>query len=822
MFQSGRIRIGVGDQCDLRIPKLYEGLPAEAAEVTLLDDGEFYISPTQGRVPVLINGRVITRITPLRSEDYIRIGQSGPEVIFRHGHRDVNLGMKLVPEYPLVRLEFLDGSLAGKALDVKLNRPVTIGRLPSADIHLDPRTDITVSGRHCTLRWDDVGTQFVLRDCSRNGTYVDEAPVDEEALVTDGCEIRLSATGPRFVFHVRGPQRDYPNSTPSAPDVPWEGDFEDVEEFAQEEPLHREGALVMPEVSSLGTAGGGDWGNDRIPTDEPRRVEPDSPPPDTGEPVLLPESQRPADSVFSPPEMDDDLNTDFGEAEPQPQEPHTSHDPPTDPVEIKGVLKEIGQPGDPASQDTQSQALRTSSAPSYLSDPELRRAASRSGGTWPRQGTIGPTLEPPVSPQRRSSRPFSSVVQHVHSGGRLGDLPTVPGKWPAVPIRLNLIRRDSGSSTPPSSPFGEAGPSAIGWGPFLSRPWTSAIAVLVLVGLVYALVPRSQNPDPMDPVTHLPEPGRSLILSMKNPRTIRNPDGAFSVKVPSGWDHSIVDGVLQISSPAGEFAMDVIRMDGLSSQSARKALGHDGVPVTYADEVVADGYRVQSFAAQSGTVHRVGALLRRKGKDTEAPIFVMLEADGQHLNTIPLESLSQLMVAGIEFLEGAPARPVAMATPTPEPRPSPAPSTQVAVVETPVPSSGPATPDSAAVMALPDVGIRVQVPEGWTGTEDQGRGVLALVSPDGLDIRIAAGSERVVSEDIRRALVEEGWREVGTVEANGMRIAQFRLGREHIGVSVVTRLSSPPGVIYAQWNQPLTEAHLALLGRLAKQVSVLP
>ena len=58
-------------------------------------------------------------------------------------------------------------------------REVTIGRSKDCDIYLDPRCEFA-SSYHATIYMD--GTQLMYKDCSRNGTLINNVSVHNRAV----------------------------------------------------------------------------------------------------------------------------------------------------------------------------------------------------------------------------------------------------------------------------------------------------------------------------------------------------------------------------------------------------------------------------------------------------------------------------------------------------------------------------------------------------------------------------------------------------------------------------------------------------------------
>src|SRR5712671_1607227 len=71
-----------------------------------------------------------------------------------------------------VVLKFIAGRQQGREIPLKNDQELVIGRAEEADLRIDEET---VSRKHATLFVKD--DEIVLRDCSKNGTYVNGRPI---------------------------------------------------------------------------------------------------------------------------------------------------------------------------------------------------------------------------------------------------------------------------------------------------------------------------------------------------------------------------------------------------------------------------------------------------------------------------------------------------------------------------------------------------------------------------------------------------------------------------------------------------------------------
>ncbi len=95
-------------------------------------------------------------------------------------------------------IEVREGGRAGTVHRLA-DASVTVGRHGDAQLRLDPRTDLTVSGRHALLIPSPGG--WTIRDLgSTNGTWVNDKPVEGDRALADGDRIRLGQGGPLLVF----------------------------------------------------------------------------------------------------------------------------------------------------------------------------------------------------------------------------------------------------------------------------------------------------------------------------------------------------------------------------------------------------------------------------------------------------------------------------------------------------------------------------------------------------------------------------------------------------------------------------------------------
>ena len=149
-FEATRITIGRAQNCDFRIDGPHEEVGNNHAEI-IFEDGAFFLYDLDTKSGTYINGQRISGRARIFSEDYVRFGEHGPEVIFRAGKP--NPGDQSVPEMHVAdaKLTFFSGSDAGKSFPVQSQGVARIGRRQELEIGLDTKGDMIVSGNHCNI-----------------------------------------------------------------------------------------------------------------------------------------------------------------------------------------------------------------------------------------------------------------------------------------------------------------------------------------------------------------------------------------------------------------------------------------------------------------------------------------------------------------------------------------------------------------------------------------------------------------------------------------------------------------------------------------------
>jgi pSer/pThr/pTyr-binding forkhead associated (FHA) protein len=232
-FDAARITIGRSSNSDFQFDPYNDLEVASQHAEILLDEDIFFVHDLGTRGGTFVNGERITERHPLRHEDYLQFGKNGPEIIFRKGMAGPD-PQPLPPETPDTgELEFLSGWDQGKVFPVLGDRVTRIGRRSDIEISLDARGDMMVSGNHCSISTEN--NSFVITDTSRNGTYINGAPIDGSAYLNDGDILTLGDGGPRARFTIHPPHRNYPNLSGEFPRLSRQGAAGEVSERKAEQ-----------------------------------------------------------------------------------------------------------------------------------------------------------------------------------------------------------------------------------------------------------------------------------------------------------------------------------------------------------------------------------------------------------------------------------------------------------------------------------------------------------------------------------------------------------------------------------------------------------
>jgi hypothetical protein len=233
-------RSGRAFEVAVRTPTWYQNLTLQAEEMTAfcaglvrqtLDamrtlqataglPGSLVVTAAAGRLPGLtaaLEQAIGPRENrPVRSADWVEDGREngrlvhclGPEAVARAAHDlavriergEVDAGP--IPVVPLPPPQPVEAGLPRLNFHgqeyVLCGLSFVLGRHQACNLVFDSDMYPTVSGRHCEILFDR--RQYVLRDCSKHGTLVNDQPVVEEKVLQPGDWIQLGPQGPRLRF----------------------------------------------------------------------------------------------------------------------------------------------------------------------------------------------------------------------------------------------------------------------------------------------------------------------------------------------------------------------------------------------------------------------------------------------------------------------------------------------------------------------------------------------------------------------------------------------------------------------------------------------
>lgn len=78
---GGRLRVGRGRECELRVPETEQGVSRVHCEIVLRPDRSAVVRDAQSRNGTLVNGTRISGDRPLARGDRLRLGEKGPELV---------------------------------------------------------------------------------------------------------------------------------------------------------------------------------------------------------------------------------------------------------------------------------------------------------------------------------------------------------------------------------------------------------------------------------------------------------------------------------------------------------------------------------------------------------------------------------------------------------------------------------------------------------------------------------------------------------------------------------------------------------------------
>ena len=189
------VLVGRSRSCALKAPASEHSVSGKHARL-FWRGGALYIEDAGSRNGVVFRGKPVKKACKVSDGDLFALGNC--TLLFSVG-RDGKEKSKPAAAYH--RLEWLNGSNAGKAMDIKPKEDgagaFSIGLDPGSDLCL---ADMLVSRRHAVLEIKAGGECWIRDLGSRNGTYVNGEPLhDKERLLKDGDKISIAYFEFRFL-----------------------------------------------------------------------------------------------------------------------------------------------------------------------------------------------------------------------------------------------------------------------------------------------------------------------------------------------------------------------------------------------------------------------------------------------------------------------------------------------------------------------------------------------------------------------------------------------------------------------------------------------
>lgn len=774
VFHTARVTVGRAGNCDFHLES--DHVSPQHAEIIQEDNGSYSLYDLGTRAGTYVNGERVHDHCGLRSEDYVRFGVEGPEVIFRVGQPPA--GVQPLPQLAQVsaELEFISGSDAGKVFVIETSGVTNMGRRAELEVPLDPQGDMIVSGNHCNIRYLD--GHFVLSDTSRNGTYVNGDLVEQPMEILDKDIIMLGDGGPRARFRVEEARQHYPNfrvleppaarPTPEPRTTPGNLKTPSVRPLPSiDTPLASSAPFLSGAAAAGGAAAGAaaegagaeDGTSDDPPVDTPVESEDladvDVPTP-LGEAALTNE--------FSEPHADA-----LGEAvgatiAPPAEGPAT---PPTgdeEPVNDEPVPEELAHPKD--------------------DDPVIAAAEARADENDDDSAAEQDEEFPALSESSIASSSDSSV--------------SIPLPKSGVPINGKLI--------------------AVGVG---------ALALLVFIIMLASGGKEDKASSDYAKLTEKLE-------------SVKNDDADFTVKVPQNWTTVVSGPTVSAESTDKNIILDYTRDARLTEDKVRQMLTTDNAVLSEdVQEKETKAGTAKMLTAALGSVRRV-AVLHQPRTGTPAVALmetsekVFEEIDQETLNVLLIDNLD--LPATTEVAQSTPAptpaaSPVATSTAppaTPEPQPTAVPEVEVAATTTPAPTPATTTADAdeetttvgGQIIASEAMKLSVSIDEGWTGETDESEGgMIALEDNKGMEIRIARDPNDLDPRATFDELVEVGWENKGEKTNDpGYQAGEFTNDHLNLLLILVPEKAGTTLVVYVTSEKTFTQEQRASISAILGQI----
>jgi pSer/pThr/pTyr-binding forkhead associated (FHA) protein len=770
VFNTARVSIGRAANCDFRLEAFQlEQVAPHHAEL-LLEEGRTWCLYDLGtKSGTWVNGERVHERCILMSEDYLRFGQDGPEVIFRVGQP--THGRQPLPEvFPVTaELEFFSGSDAGRIFPINAAVTSNIGRRADLEVPLDPRGDMIVSGNHCNIRY--VNGHFVLTDTSRNGTYVNNELVDQPMEILDADVIMLGDGGPQARFHVDEAKRHYPNHRALSP-VAKRAEPKATSSFSPT-PTHTPAApavLASAKPFKSGTA-----------------VPPSVQPP-------------PADAALSPEAAA--INQDVAAAE------HLQQDASAAGTAAIGAAA-AGNPDLPdflreLSPEDVSEA-KAELAPGSVGGAENVSESASAGLAGPGAVIDTPAAAVSASPAVASEIPSAGVSSGPSD---LAAVPKPPRQMPRVTLPISADRLKS---------LGKAGLN-----------YKVVAVVLGIIVLIILIAVFSGDKD--DATTGASRGNYAAALQEAEP--VENVAAKYTVQVPEGWATLNRDNYVSIESADKNIAVDYVRDPRASEAHLLQLLQKDGATIADKTTLNTKNAHVGVTHTRVGNIRRAGALVPTGSAPIMVTVEATEDAMDK-LSDAGLEKLIVGNVAAtgavatpapaVAAASPAPATPAATnALPTPAPQQTAAPATKTPAADTSAPANAvAAAPAEQATPAASDAAtsgptgpkitskalkLSLVAPAGWTGTSEEADEMIMLSDGKGLTIRIARDPGDLDAEATFKAMEEEDWKSEGVKNTSRYHAGEFSGKSQNLMLVLVPEKAKTTLLIYATSAKDFTEA----------------
>lgn len=601
-------------------------------------------------------------------------------------------------------LVHLSGPKAGQAKSFDAAR-ITLGRASTCDFQFDPYQDLEVASHHAEILLDE--STFYIHDLeTRGGTYVNGERINRRQRLQSEDFIQFGKHGPELIFR-RGLAG--PDPQPLPPKAPQTGELEFIS--------GTDAGKIFPVRGDL-TTRIGRRGDLEVNLD-PR-----------------------GDMVVSGNHCSIDFHED------------------------RFVVTDTSRNG------------------TYINgDPVEEHAIIRDGDILT-LGLGGPRARFRIHPQRR-------VYPNLE-----GEFPRLSKDLPASQLAAKLaetyetpkVEQPEASQAPAEgteSSTGEKRRSRFG-----SRLVLALLALAILFfGALFTILYGQFSPS--RPSASLAAMSENYSQEIRNGTLAQNAPGHFSVKVPQGWPTRENGAILNMESIDKALSVEYVRdprlseafvqarLNGSTTSSMPKRIKPANAPYTVYVSKTTDTSRMAVLHTPPNGV----------------PGMALLEASDEIFQQLPDEVLGALTIDNFKMQQ------LSMPVPSPAPAKTPTPSpaavgiqpTQVAAAIPTSPgaqasattasaqaaaasaSGGARRTDAPSTAALAQerlildnktLGMKLDLPGNWNGESDVDTGILRLVSPSGMDIRIGRDPNPLDPQAVFSAMRSEKWSMMGESDVN--------------------------------------------------------